>query len=116
MYNGVKDEQDLIRLMNKEPLWELLEQDEFTDLIFHINGYGDLLRQMKPKTVEQLAAILAIIRPAKKHLIGKSWDEVFKEVWTRPATGEYYFKKSHGIAYAVAIVVQMNLICDQLDS
>jgi DNA polymerase III alpha subunit len=28
--------------------------------------------------------------------------------------GIYYFKKSHAIAYAVAVVVHMNLICEQL--
>jgi len=37
-----------------------------------------------------------------------------KEVWTKPETDEYYFKKSHATAYAVAIVVQMNLICESI--
>jgi DNA polymerase III alpha subunit len=67
---------------------------------------------MKPKSIEQLAAVLAIIRPAKKNLLGKSWDEVLEQVWQKPTTDEYYFKKSHAIAYATAIVVQMNLICE----
>jgi DNA polymerase III alpha subunit len=67
---------------------------------------------MKPKSVEQLAAVLAMIRPAKRNLIGKTWDEVMKEVWVKPENDEYYFKKSHATAYAVAVVVQMNLICE----
>ena len=33
-----------------------------------------------------------------------------KDVWVRPTDGSYLFKKSHAIAYAQAIVVQMNLI------
>jgi len=37
-----------------------------------------------------------------------------KEVWIKPENGEYYFKKSHSLAYAVAIVAQMNLICEEL--
>jgi hypothetical protein len=37
-----------------------------------------------------------------------------KEVWAKPAGDEYFFKKSHATAYAVAIVVQMNLICEQV--
>lgn len=114
IYNGVRGEDHLIQLMNREPLWDLLEQDDFVNLLFHVNGHGSILKEMKPKTVEQLAAILAMIRPAKKHLIGKSWEEVMKEVWVKPNNNEYYFKKSHATAYAVAIVVQMNLICEQI--
>lgn len=114
VYKGVRDEAHLKHLMGITPLWDLLEQDDFSNLLFHINGHGNILRTMKPDTVEKLAAVLAMIRPAKRHLIGKSWDEVFAEIWIRPENGEYFFKKSHGIAYAMAIIVQMNLICEQL--
>jgi DNA polymerase III alpha subunit len=112
IYKGVRDEAHLNQLMETEPLWDLLEQNDFTDLLFHVNGHGNVLKTMKPKSIEQLAAVLAIIRPAKKHLLGKSWKEVLEQVWTKPTTDEYYFKKSHAIAYATAIVVQMNLICE----
>lgn len=114
LYKGVRDEEHLIQLMNHEPLWDLLEDDSFTDLLFHVNGHGDILRKMKPTSIEQLAAVLAIIRPAKRHLIGKDWNEVMSDVWTKPTNDEYFFKKSHATAYAVAIVVQMNLICSQI--
>lgn len=114
MYKDVKNEEHLIRLMNTEPLWDLLEQDDFVDLLFHVNGHGNILRQMKPHTVEHLAAVLAIIRPAKRHLIGKSWKEVLEQVWVKPENNEYFFKKSHATAYAVAIIVQMNLICEKI--
>ena len=69
---------------------------------------------MQPKTVEQLAAVLAMIRPAKRYLIGKDWTTVMNEVWTKPENDDYFFKKSHATAYAVAIVVQMNLICENI--
>jgi hypothetical protein len=114
IYKGVRDEEHLIQLMNTEPLWDLLEQDEFVNLLFHVNGHGSILRQMKPKTIEQLAAILAMIRPAKRYLVGKDWSTILKEVWQKPENDDYYFKKSHATAYAVAIVVQMNLICEQI--
>ncbi len=114
IYKGVRDESHLVQLMNTEPLWDLLEQDEFVNLLFHVNGHGPILRQKKPKNIEQLAAILAMIRPAKRYLIDKDWPQIFQEVWTKPETDEYFFKKSHATAYAVAIVVQMNLICEQI--
>jgi hypothetical protein len=114
VYKDVKDENHLKNLMESEPVWELLEQDEFTDLLFHINGHGDILRIMKPTNIEQLAAILGMIRPAKRHLIGKDWTTVMTEIWIKPENDDYYFKKAHAIAYAQAIVVQMNLICESL--
>lgn len=116
IYKGVQDEAHLIKLMNREPLWELLVDDSFNSLIFHVNGHGGILREMRPNSIEQLAAILAMIRPAKRHLIGKEWTTIMKEVWKKSDTeDEYFFKKSHSIAYAIAIVVQMNLICEQLN-
>ncbi len=114
IYEGIKNEEHLNNLMVQEPLWDLLEQDEFVNLLFHINGHGNILRVMKPRSIEELAAVLAIIRPAKKHLLGKSWNEVFSDVWVKPTSEEYYFKKAHAIAYAQAVVVQMNLICEQI--
>jgi DNA polymerase III alpha subunit len=114
IYKGVRDEAHLIQLMETEPLWDLLLDNEFIQNLFHVNGHGSILRQSKPKSIEELAAVLAMIRPAKRYLIGKDWTTVMTEVWTKPETGDYYFKKSHATAYAVAIVVQMNLICEQI--
>jgi DNA polymerase III alpha subunit len=112
IYKGVRDEDHLKQLMETKPLWDLLLQDDFANLLFHVNGHGSILRQMKPESIEELAAVLAMIRPAKRYLIGKDWTTIMNEVWTKPETGDYYFKKSHATAYAVAIVVQMNLICE----
>jgi DNA polymerase III alpha subunit len=112
VYEGVRSEEHLKQLMETEPLWDLLEQDDFSNLLFHVNGHGAILRQTKPKSVVQLAAVLAMIRPAKRHLIGESWTTIMETIWTMPEDGEYYFKKAHAVAYAVAIVVQMNLICE----
>ena len=114
VYEGVKDRNHLKQLMETEPLWDLLQQDEFVDLLFHVNGHGSILREMAPTSIEQLAAVLAMIRPAKRYLIGKDWNTVMSEVWLKPEGDEYYFKKAHAIAYAHVVVVQMNLICEGL--
>ena len=114
LYQGIRDEKHLIELMEREPLWELLEQEDFTNLLFHVNGHGQILRKLKPTSVEQLAAVLAMIRPAKRHLIDQTWPDIMTEVWKKPEGDEYFFKKSHATAYAVAVVVQMNLICEQV--
>jgi DNA polymerase III alpha subunit len=114
IYKGVRDEVHLVELMNREPLWDLLLEDDFAANLFHVNGHGDILRQTKPKSIQELAAVLAMIRPAKRYLIGKDWNTVMNEVWTKPENADYFFKKSHATAYAAAIVVQMNLICEEI--
>ena len=116
IYKDIKDETHLVNLMNKEPLWELLEHEDFSEKVFHLNGHSSLLKQLKPNSVEQLAATLAIIRPAKRHLANESWETIMKEVWTKPTDGEYYFKKAHAFAYAVSVVVHMNLLCEKLST
>ena len=116
LYKDIKDEQHLLELMHKEPLWDLLTEPEFSNQLFHVGEHSTILQKMKPQSITQLASVLAIIRPAKRHLLGKPWDTVMKEVWTKPKNGEYYFKKAHAVAYAHAIVVQMNLICEMVSA
>lgn len=116
IYKDVRDEAHLVALMQKEPLWELLLEDQFVDLLFHLSGHGSVLRQTCPTSVAQLAAVLAMIRPAKRYLIGKDWTTIMNQVWIKPGTGEYYFKKSHATSYAVAVVVHMNLLCEQFEN
>ena len=116
IYKDVKDETHLQELMEKEPLWELLEHKDFVDKVFHLSGHNSLLKQLKPTSVQQLAATLAIIRPAKRHLANESWETIMKEVWLKPTDNSYYFKKAHAVSYAMACVVHINLLCEELNS
>ena len=114
IYKDIRNEQHLTELINKEPLWELLEHEDFSKDVFHLNNHDDVLRTLRPRNVEQLAAVLAIIRPAKRHLLNETWETIMKEVWIKPTDGSYYFKKAHAISYAMACVVHMNLICEKI--
>ena len=116
IYKDVKSETHLTELMERTPLWQLLEHKDFSDKVFHLSGHNELLKQLKPSSVEQLAATLAIIRPAKRHLANKSWENIFKEVWIKPTNGDYFFKKAHAYAYAMSVIVHMNLICEDLST
>jgi hypothetical protein len=116
IYKDVRDNEHLTQLMERTPIWELLEHEDFSEKVFHLNGHSSLLKQLKPNSVEQLAATLAIIRPAKRHLANSNWNSIFQEVWTKPTDGGYYFKKAHAVSYAMACVVHMNLLCEQISS
>ena len=110
IYKNIKSEQELVELMIEEPDWDMLKDLKIVDQLFHLNGHFNIVSKLEPKNIEQLAAVLAIIRPAKRGLMYKNWVDILKEVWIKPTDGSYFFKKSHAVAYAHAIVVQMNLV------
>lgn len=113
IYKDIKNEKHLNKLLDKEPIWELLEEEEFVKQLLHLHDhFHTVVKHMPPKNINQLAMVLAMRLPSKKYLVGESWEKVEKEIWV--PTNEYYFKKSHAIAYAHAVVVHMNLLVEQL--
>ena len=65
IYKDIIDEQHLDKLIATEPMWELLEHQRSCREIILINNHFDIVKQYKLQSLEQLAMILAIIRPAK---------------------------------------------------
>lgn len=112
VYSEIESEAHLDRLLAQEPMWELFEHKEVVEKLFHIGNHFDIIKQHPPKTVEQLAMILAMIRPGKRYLVGNSWEVIEKEVWEK--TDDYFFKRSHAIGYAMVILVQLNLLVDKV--
>ena len=115
LYKQVRDEEHLVKLM-REPDWTKLYDKTICDQLIHVNGHYDLLLQMPEPvdTIARLAMFLAIIRPAKRHLAGKTWKEVAQTIWEKPTDNSYYFKKSHSISYSQLVVVNLNLLCEQV--
>lgn len=114
VYKGIRTEGELDDLCNMEPMWNLFGHKEIVEQLFHINNHFDIVSQHMPTNIEQLAMILAMIRPGKRHLVGKSWEEIESQVWVKPENDSYFFKKSHAYSYAMAIIVQLNKIVTDL--
>ena len=115
LYTQIKSEQHLQDLLAQEPAWDLLYEPEFCAQLIHIGNHYRTLTQM-PEAVNstaRMAMFLSVIRPAKRHLIGRPWADVARTVWEREADG-YQFKKSHAVAYAHLVVVNMNLLSEKL--
>jgi hypothetical protein len=45
------------------------------------------------------------------HLIGRPRFEIMRDIWT--PTEAYFYKRSHALAYAASIVIQINLLVEQ---
>jgi hypothetical protein len=115
LYQQIKNEQHLQELMQQEPAWDRLYDPEFCAQLIHIGAHYDTLVKMSEavNSIPRLAMFLAVIRPAKRHLIGRPWKEVAESVWERPADDSYYFKKAHAVSYAHLVAVNINLISEQ---
>ena len=111
LYQGVRDENHLVELVNREPEWELLEDRPIVAMLAHIGEHFHVVREIRPRSVEDLAVVLALIRPGKRHLLGRPRHEIDQAIW-QVSSEEYTFKKAHAIAYAVSIAVQLNLIVE----
>ena len=116
IYEYVSNEAHLNRLLEREPDWDLLLHKEIVEELFHSHDHYDIVAQMQPKSIDQLAMVLAIIRPAKRQLLGESWQTIQEQVWSKPKDNSYYFKKSHAVSYAYAIIVQLNSLCELTES
>jgi hypothetical protein len=111
LYTQIKSEAHLQELIAQEPEWDKLYDQEFCSKLIHIGNHYDTLIKMPEavNTVARMAMFLAIIRPGKRHLIGKTWREVADTIWQATEEG-YTFKRSHAVAYAHLVAVNMNLL------
>jgi len=112
LYNQVESEDHLTELMQQEPDWAKLYDREFCAQLIHIGNHYDTLIKMPEavNSIARMAMFISVIRPAKRHLIGQPFAEVAKTVWEKPTDGSYGFKRSHGVAYAHLVAVNLNLL------
>lgn len=111
VYQLVKNPDHYQEMLAAVPAWDRLWQDTtWAKQLVHIGNYTDLLKNMRPSTIPQMAAFISIIRPGKAHLQNQSWSDVFASVWDGNDSQGYTFKKSHSLSYAMLVVLHMNLI------
>jgi hypothetical protein len=112
VYTLIKSQAHLDELLAQTPDWNKIYDIDFCKQVIHINNHYASLIKMPERidSILKLAMFLSVIRPSKRHLIGKSWNEVGKTIWEKPTDGTYYYKKSHAVAYAHLTAVHINLL------
>ena len=109
-YHGVRDPEHLRELLKRPVPWELFESETIVNQLDQISNHFDLVYAYQPRSIEELACIIALIRPGKRHLSGQEMSVVRQEVWKK--SDGYTFKKSHAIAFAMLIVVQLQVLLE----
>lgn len=112
VYDHFQSREEIEQLLEVEPDWGLLLIPSEQVKLFQLSKHGELLSTVKPKSIEELADCLALIRPGKKQLLKlylAQRESTRRILYARDENG-YSFKKSHAIAYALVIVLQLHLI------
>ncbi len=113
LLDAFNSKEEIRELLKIEPNWDLLLNENVVRKLFQIHRHFDILYHVKPKSVQELADVISLIRPAKRNLLqyyNSNKFEVRKELYKKPKDDKYYFKKSHAISYALCIVLQLNAI------
>lgn len=108
LYENIKSKDELDDLVNEEPNWEILEYAELVNELPHLRDHFDIVQKIKPSSIDDLAVVIALIRPGKRYLLDCSRSVIDENIWKKEDS--YYFKKSHAYAYALSIIVKMNLL------
>lgn len=102
------------------PNWGLLQNEEFVKQVIHFgtcdsNGklkHLSILQYIKPSCLEEVADVLALIRPKnvgyiEQYPINKKY--VRSQIYVSKSD-EYLFKRSHAFSYAQMVGIQLNFL------
>jgi DNA polymerase III alpha subunit len=112
VYDNFTSRKEIDELLKIEPDWGLLTIPSEQKKLFQLANHGDILTAIKPKSIEEVADVLALIRPGKKQFVklyNVQREATRKILYSKDEKG-YSFKKSHAIAYALVIQLQLHLI------
>ena len=112
VYQHFKNRAEIEELLKKDPDWSLVRVPSVQAKLFQLAKQGDLLNDLKPTSIEELADVMALIRPGKRNLLGlykKERVAARRLLYAKDESG-YSFKKSHALAYSYVVWLQLHLI------
>lgn len=111
LLNYFESKEEIRELLNIEPDWSMLENKYIVDKLFHLANHFDVVSQVKPKSIEDLSDVLALIRPNKIKLLHKylkNREKIRPELHTKRDKSD--LRRSHSIPYAMLIVLHMHIL------
>jgi len=109
--NAFESKDEMNRLLDIEPDWSIMDDPDNVNKLFHLSGHFELVAQIEPKSILEVADVIAFIRPGKYKLLDKYLKNKKlgrKELYT--VREKSHMKKSHALAYALLVVLQLHLI------
>ena len=113
VYDHFKSREEIEELLKIEPNWTLMKSPSVVKQLFQLSKHYETVKAVSPKSVEEVADTLALIRPGKRFLMDKYLQDkaaARKYLYAKLEGEQYSFKKAHAIAYALVIQLQLHLI------
>ena len=115
VYDEYRSREEVLEAIEGDVDWSVFRDAKVVSKLPHIANHFDLVSQVSPKSIDELADVLALIRPGKAHLLDdyiKSPNFVRSEILYKKPTNKKanYFKKSHAISYAYMIICALRKI------
>ncbi len=114
-YDGITSMKELRELLAQPIDWSWFTDAVFVSTLFHMNGevhlpggasdkllMGEVVAYYRPQSIIDLAVLIAVKLPVKKHLIGEPFDVIKEQIWIKE-TGGAQFKRSHATAYSLVV-------------
>lgn len=128
VYDLVESNDEIDEILERPIDWSWFTDERFfynddnRFRITHLSKHLNMCRQYPPQSVEDIAMLLAVIRPRKKYLIGRPKEEIQDLIWQKldeenPDNDpkKYFFKKSHAVAFALLVILHAHLIARTLE-
>jgi hypothetical protein len=113
VYDHFSSKEEIDELLKIDPDWNLLQSPSTVKQLFQIGKHYDILTKIKPRSIMELSDVISLIRPGKFYLIQKYIENkqlARKYLYEKNEDEAFTFKKSHAVAYAMVIVLQLHLI------
>ncbi len=114
MLEKFESKQEIRELVKHDPDWRLLEDGDMVKQLSQIHRHFDIVNQIKPTSVQELADTISLIRPAKRYLMRAyiaNKELIREEIYKVPDDPKkYYYKRPHALAYALTIVLQLHYL------
>lgn len=108
-----KNKGQIRELLKYEPDWTILLDADHVVKLFQVGKHLSLLRIVQPTSVQELADCIALIRPGKRQLLDQyvaDKKKIRPLIYRSADDDKSSFRRSHAIAYALTIVLQLHLI------
>lgn len=113
VYKYFESKQEIKDLLKIEPDWTLLNSPSIVSKLFQLSKHYDIIKKIQPKSILEIADILALIRPGKAYILNlylRDKQKARNELYKINENDTYAFKKAHAISYALVVVLQLHLL------